>query len=394
MLLISSAYGLAQNPPPSLTTIYNFTGAGDGGYPGRLVIGEDGVLYGTTKNGGAYGVGTVFSVTPPASPGGAWIETVLYSFRGGSDGASPNSPLLIGSGGALYGTTSGGGNYFGTSTGNGTAFSLTPPAPPGGRWTEEVIHTFCVTSSDGCVPTSGLAVGPEGVLYGTTYEGPNLNGTVYALVPPESPGASWTESVIYDTSGSGGWRPTAGVTVGSGRALYGAAFGEGTGVFTLAPPATPGRAWVETAVNPVYCTTGVVIGAGGVLYGASPDVVFSLAPPASPGGAWTYAVLHSFPCGSPTSCGESIPGPLTIGQNGTLYGTTGSGGSPSLAGTAYALKPPASPGGQWTGTLLHTFAGSDGAAPTGLVIGSGGVLYGTTTSGGAYGAGTVFALSE
>src|SRR5580704_14918018 len=90
-LLISSAYGLAQNPPPSLTTIYNFTGAGDGGYPGRLVIGEDGVLYGTTKNGGAYGVGTVFSVTPPASPGGAWIETVLYSFRGGSDGASPNS---------------------------------------------------------------------------------------------------------------------------------------------------------------------------------------------------------------------------------------------------------------------------------------------------------------
>jgi hypothetical protein len=63
-------------------------------------------------------------------------------------------------------------------------------------------------------------------------------------------------------------------------------------------------------------------------------------------------------------------------------------------GTAYALQAPATSGGAWTQILLHTFTGSDGSGPTGLLMGSGGVLYGTTSLGGAYGAGTVFALTE
>jgi hypothetical protein len=299
--------------------------------------------------------------------------------------------LLIGSGGVLYGTT------------QGTVFSLTPRAAPGGQWTEALLHTFGVSPEDGTVANSGLAVGPEGVLYGTTYEGPNLNGTVYAVVPPASPGGAWTESVLYNGGDTfDGWQPTAGVAVGSGRVLYGAAFGDrGTGVFTLAPPATPGRAWVEAAISPVYSLTALAIGGGGVLYGASQQdgggMVFSLTPPASPGGVWALTALRGFPCEGPSApyCigGGSNPGPLALGEDGTIYGTTSSGGA-SLSGTAYALKPPVAPGGAWTQVPLHTFAGSDGAAPTGLVIGSGGVLYGTTTSGGAYGAGTVFALSE
>jgi uncharacterized repeat protein (TIGR03803 family) len=83
-----------------------------------------------------------------------------------------------------------------------------------------------------------------------------------------------------------------------------------------------------------------------------------------------------------------------MGENGTLYGTTQSGGA-SEAGTAYALKPPATPGAAWTEIPLHTFKRSDGMTPWGpLVIGSGGVLYGTTSQGGAYGFGTVFAITE
>jgi uncharacterized repeat protein (TIGR03803 family) len=164
-LLLCSAYGMAQAQPPSLTPIYNFTGTGDGANPqSPVVVGEGGVLYGTTEFGGAHSAGTVFSMTPPASPGGAWTENVLYSFQSGTDGAYPNSRLVIGRGGVLYGTTNGGGNYFGTARGNGTVFSLTPPASPGGQWTEAVIHIFGNTPNDGIVPTSGLALGPQGVV--------------------------------------------------------------------------------------------------------------------------------------------------------------------------------------------------------------------------------------
>jgi hypothetical protein len=80
-----------------------------------MVIGTGGMLYGTTFVGGSsygliindkggFGLGAVFSLTPPTSAGGAWTETVLYSFTG-SDGASPNAGVVIGKDGALYGTT-------------------------------------------------------------------------------------------------------------------------------------------------------------------------------------------------------------------------------------------------------------------------------------------------
>jgi len=403
-LLICSAYGAAQNPPPSLTTIYNFAGAGDGEHPeAPLVIGEGGVLYGTTWGGGAHGFGTVFSLNPPVSPGGAWTENVLYSFQLGVDAINPNSRLVIGTGGVLYGTTSNGGTL-----GYGTVFSLTPPVSPGGHWTEALIHNFGATPNDGEYPTSGLTLGPEGVMYGTTRFGPGLNGTVFEVTPPASPGAPWTESVIYSPGNADDtWQPSGDLAVGSGRVLYGTAFAEAgpaAGVFALVPPVTPGHLWVETVISGTVGETGVMIGGGGALYGSSQyggssngGMVFLLTPPASPGGAWASTVLLSFPY-QPHSVpygyyGGPNPGPLTLGEDGTLYGATGEGG-PTNSGTVYALKPPTTPGGAWTEIVLHTFTGADGAIPTGLTMSSGGVFYGTTDSGGAYGSGTVFALKE
>jgi hypothetical protein len=76
-----------------------------------------------------------------------------------------------------------------------------------------------------------------------------------------------------------------------------------------------------------------------------------------------------------------------------LFGTTANGGA-SRAGTAFALKPPVTPGTPWTFIPLHTFTGTDGAQPTGLTIGTGGILYGTTSGGGVCGYGTIFALAE
>ena len=69
--------------------LYSFTGGSDGSQPREgLVFDQAGNLYGATLEGGAYGYGTVFQLTPNSD--GSWTESVLYSFTGGSDGAGPN----------------------------------------------------------------------------------------------------------------------------------------------------------------------------------------------------------------------------------------------------------------------------------------------------------------
>jgi hypothetical protein len=119
--------------------IYNFAGTnGDGAYPSAgVVLGENGVLYGTTGYGGSAtsgspcvylpganvvnGCGTVYALTPPATPGGAWTETVLQSFTGqNGDGANPG-PLVMSSSGVLYGVATSGG-----TAGAGTIFAVKP----------------------------------------------------------------------------------------------------------------------------------------------------------------------------------------------------------------------------------------------------------------------------
>ena len=116
-------------------TIYSFKGSPDGAQPnGGLVIGANGVLYGTTLAGGASVLGTVYQLT--YAKGKGWKETVLHSFSG-SDGQYPQSPSVFGSAGALYGVTAGGG-----PGGSGTIFELAPPSTAGGAWTETVLYGF------------------------------------------------------------------------------------------------------------------------------------------------------------------------------------------------------------------------------------------------------------
>jgi uncharacterized repeat protein (TIGR03803 family) len=413
-LLISTAYAVAQTSTLRLRTLHNFTGGSDGASPvAAMVIGKGGVLYGTTLNGGSSGYGTVFSMTPPASPGGSWVETVLHEFTGGSDGAYPYGGMVPGSGGVLYGSTDGGG-----ASGDGTVFSLTPPAAPGGSWTETVLYSFTGVS-DGATPYAGVAISKGGVLYGTTYYGgKNYYGVVFSLTPPASPSGSWTETVLHNFSaGSDGAHPFAGVAIGSGGVLYGTTEGGGTSnlgtVFKLRPPRSPGGAWTEQVLynfagapsDGAFPFAGVTIGSGGVLYGATyfggsgpcttPSyppgcgMVFSLTPPTSPGGSWTEAVLRNFTGGDGATPGSKF----VIGSGAVLYGTTQSGGT-SGGGTVFSLTPPVSPGGSWTETVLHNFTcRSDGCYPYDSVVIKGGVLYGTTQYGGRAGSyGTVFAL--
>jgi uncharacterized repeat protein (TIGR03803 family) len=399
--------GVLQNP--TLTTIYNFTGTSDGGLPDAgMAIDRSGVLYGTTASGGAYGGGTVFSLRTSASPGLAWTETVLHSFGGGSgDGAYPYAKATIGCNGVLYGTTGFGGAY-----GFGTVFSLTPPATPDSPWTETVLHSFGGSAGDGQVPYADLTMDIRGVLYGTTqYGGAYGAGTVFSILPRSVLSQSSSETVLYSFNGSSdGSDPVGNLTASTeglfGTTASGGAYGNGT-AFLLTPQPSAGGPWSETVLHSFGAPGGdgtnpwggLVIGVGGTLYGTTQSggdygggTVFSLAAPTIPGGLWSEVVLESFASG-----GSPQARLLVDYVTGELYGTTSGGGNGY--GTVFRLTPSAFLGGKWTETVLHTFAGNDGSYPFcngGLVEGGAGVFYGTTFEGGAdgpSGPGTVFVLT-
>jgi uncharacterized repeat protein (TIGR03803 family) len=125
-------------------TLHSFQGSPDGAGPkGALVIGKSGALYGTTEAGGASTLGTVFELTKPT--GEPWKETVILSFNG-SDGQRPESTLTASTTGALYGTTTQ--VAYGGGVENGTIFELAPPSTAGGAWTETVLYSFIYSTQD------------------------------------------------------------------------------------------------------------------------------------------------------------------------------------------------------------------------------------------------------
>ncbi len=206
-VLIFTTYTAAQSPPPTLTTLYSFTPQRGGPPAAGVTIAAGGVLYGTTNGNG---IGTVFSLSPPTSPGGAWTEHALHVFGSKSDGSNPGAGVTIGAGGVLYGTTQFGGTVPACGQeepGCGTVFSVTPPASAGGAWTEAVIYSFSSSGTDGYYPGSNLVIGSGGVLYGTTSKGGTgfdaLCGTVFSLTPPATSGGAWTEAVLYTFPGTG-----------------------------------------------------------------------------------------------------------------------------------------------------------------------------------------------
>jgi uncharacterized repeat protein (TIGR03803 family) len=192
--------------------LHSFTGGKDGSLPLGTLINVSGVLYGTTTSGGASNHGTVFKI----SPNGA-NYSVLYSFRGKTDGAYPYAGLTE-LNGTLYGTTQEGGAYK-----QGTVFAITTSG------SQSVLHSFG-DGTDGGLPFAGLTV-LNGQLYGTTAYGgsktPGLssktNGTIYTITP------SGSEQVLHSfTGGPGGRVPYADLAVFKG-ALYGTTLWGGRG---------------------------------------------------------------------------------------------------------------------------------------------------------------------
>jgi uncharacterized repeat protein (TIGR03803 family) len=373
--------------------------------------GRDGNFYGTTSNGGQFNQGTVFRISPDG------VETVLYSFAGGpSDGAQPNGSLIQGSDGNFYGTTNNGGIGVcprpGPVSGNaesacGTVFTVTPDGA-------EAVLYFFQDTTDGGEPNGGLILGSDGNFYGTSTSGGLANtycggggcGVVFKITP------AGAETAVY----AFGSQPGDGVIPSSvvqgsdgnfyGTAFLGGQFNEGM-VFKVTP------AGAETLLHSFNAGDNdgqrpeapLVQGSDGNFYGTTSFGGISTDNPVAsclnggcgtvfkitPAGALT--ALYAFG-GNATDGANPYSAGLIQGSNGNLYGTTTAGGVSTNCNGGCGIAFSITPGG--TEAALYLFAGgtSDGAYPTaGLVQGSDGNFYGTTAQGGKFNGGTVFRIT-
>src|SRR3569833_4538100 len=128
-------------------------------------------------------------------PAVAATETVLYAFKGGTDGKGPVGALVRDASGALYGTTRyGGWNKCSDVSGCGTVFKLTPPAGGSTTWAHTVIHRF-TGGADGANPAGGLIMDANGELYGIAGE------TFFRLTPPATGKTAWIKRNLYTFRG-------------------------------------------------------------------------------------------------------------------------------------------------------------------------------------------------
>ena len=371
--------------------IYSFGGNGDGEYTDtELVMDSSGNLYGTSVQGGTFGGGTVFQVTP------AGVHTVLYDFTGGADGGEPYKGVTLDANGNLYGTavTGGGGSCEG---GCGVVFKLTNS---GGTWTQSVIHTF-TGGSDGSGPGSPVSIDKQGNVYGTTPTGgANGIGVVYQLRPDAS--GEWKLRVIHTFTGGndGGGGSASRLLIDAAGNLYGVctvggANGFGT-VFEMSP--TQGKWQFATlyafkdSPDGALPYGGLIFDKAGNLYGTTYyagvydlGTVYKLT---HKNGTWSESVLYSFKGGAD---GASPISSLASDPAGNLYGTTSDGGA-AACGCGVIFKMTRGTTGKWTESVAYRFPGipSPGFAYNGMVGDSAGNFYGATVHGGSGNDGAIY----
>ena len=282
----------------------------------------------------------------------------LYAFGGGTKGFGPYfGPIAVGK--LLYGTASGGAHSPQCGAGCGFVYSFDPATRA-----FAIEYNFNL-KADGENP-GGLAADTKGSLYGPAAGGTYHVGMVFKL---SKQGGAWVEQTIYSfQGGSAGAAPSQFVVDAKGNIVGSATNGGGSGS--------------------TCC---------GIVYQLTPS-----------GNKYTESVLHRF-----TIPNGVNPGVLTMGPNGTIYGTTLNGGelvnnicNVSGCGTVFALVPGAN---GYVFKTLYKFHGiRDGSFPSGrFAFGSSGAgspptIYGVTETGGngqcqnAYGhiggCGTVYAL--
>jgi uncharacterized repeat protein (TIGR03803 family) len=280
------------------------------------------------------------------------LETVLYSFSGGADGAYPSAGVVADDDGNLYGTTMAGGaiGKCGFGDGCGVVFRLSAK----NQFT--ILHKF--GGADGFLPFLGeLVLDRQGNLYGTTIYGGTAKGcgefglggcgVVFKIAP------NGTETVLHNFTGvNDGSNPEAGLLLDASGTLYGVAAGGG---------------------------------ALGRCGGPGCGVAFSL------GSNGSETILYSFNGNKATGYGPG--GRMVRDDRGNFYGTAVDGGTKGF-GTIFRLSQDTQ--GSWTETIFYDIPGTPSArSPSnGLTMDPAGNLFGTSDTGGTYDAGCVFELAR
>ena len=350
-LSLACSFASAQ----TLTTVVNFHSINGANPDSPLVQGRNGDLYGTAEYGGPNKTGIVFKLAPSGK------LSTLYSFGNSADGCLPTdncglaSGLVLGTDGNFYGTTDSGGAYSG-----GSVYRLTPAG------VLTTIYSFANTR--GSMVPSTLIYGPNGSFYGTTRRGGFYgDGTVLSLTP------SGVLTTLY--SFDNGYTPEAGLVLGNDGNFYGTTVGF---IFRISPAgALTGLYDLFGAVAPL------VLGRDGTLYGTAEDgygddgSVFSITTSGS------FTTLHSFDGND----GANPTAGLALGSDGNFYGSALNGGAENC-GTLFSISPAEF-------TLLFSLDNqTNGCGPAAaMVMHTNGLLYGTTASGGAWGYGTVYSLN-
>jgi uncharacterized repeat protein (TIGR01451 family) len=371
LLLIALCHARAAQAQPPAGVVHAFDGA-DGADPrGGLTEGRDGLLYGTTHGPGP---GTIFRV---GADGSSFQTLYVFGSGGSADGTVPSRGRLVEvEPGRFVGTTSEGGAH-----GYGTLYRLDVR---GATPVVTVLRSFDEWTRH---PDSGVVLGSNGLLYGTTLgDFVNNHGTVYRV---ERDGSTFT--VLHTFSVLDGARPSGGVIEASngwlyGTTEYGGAGGGGT-VFRIGLDGTGFERLVELEGHPVAGLTEAP-GPGGapVLYGVET-------------GGGTAAPLGSiFRLGldglgfqrvglftGTDRDGAAPRSPLLLGRDGQLYGTASTGwhGCETVnCGTVFRVLPTGEP------YAIHLFTIANGGTPDGALVLARDGLYGTASMGGTPASGT------
>jgi len=242
--------------------------------------------------------------------------------------------------------------------------------------------------SDGAFPVAPLVQATDGNLYGTT-AGIDWGGTVFKT---NTSGTLTTlHSFTFDPGA--GWTPVVGLVQATNGKLYGTTSGvtpsgpTGCNFMVCPQDSTIFQITTAGALDTIYNYNasagpqGLVQASNGDLYGTDAGSVFKITI------AGTFTTLYSFCSKSNCTDGSDPQAGLVQGADGNFYGTTSSGGANGL-GTVFKITP------SGTLTTLHSFDQVDGANPlAGLIQATNGDFYGTTYSGGAHGSGTVFRIT-